>query len=137
VNTVEAVETVEIDAPCSEVWALRRDFLRLPEYNPDVTELVREAPDRYRFMLATAHGPHQVVLTVTEAVEGESVTAALAGAMAAEETFTVEPLGSGRCRASLVLRVSVPDGLPAAGIQENGRRQIRAELDAMRALMGA
>ncbi|MHB8219730.1 MAG: SRPBCC family protein [Acidimicrobiales bacterium] len=147
----DAEETVEITAPAAEVWALRLDFNRLAEYNPDVDGVTREragqgvggalgAGARYRFTLSTAHGPHPVVLTVTAVEDGRTVSAVMDGAMQATEIFEVTSLGARHCRAELALWLELPDGLSddvAAGIVEGGRRQIRGELDRMRAMLSA
>lgn len=143
-------ETVEITAAPGRVWSYRLDFTRLPEYNPDVSDLVclEEGPpedgvpgtgSRYRFTLATAHGPHQVELVVEQVVAGREVTASMAGGLSARETFIVDPLPGGRSRATLTLAIDVPDGWPAgtvAGMLDGGRRQIRGELDAIRSVLG-
>ncbi len=146
VPTPDAVETVEIDAPAAEVWHCRLDFTRLPEYNPDVAGVDRVGRGegvgghlgvgaRYRFTLATGHGPHEVVLTVTAVEQDREVSAVMDGALRATETFRVTALGDRRCRAELALWLELPDGLSedvAGGIIEGGRRQVRSELDRMR-----
>lgn len=141
-------EHVKIAAPAAEVWAYRLRFANLPEYNPDVSDVQRVADGRgaggeagvgarYRFTLATAHGPHPVTLAVTGVTEGEEVSATMEGGLAATETFRVVPLAGGECRATLSLWLALPPGLPpetGRRLLAGGRDQIRAELDAMRAV---
>lgn len=144
-------ESREIDAPAGAVWALRLDFRRLSEYNPDVSgvELVtagsgpggpQGAGATYRFALSTPGGSHPISLTVTGVVDGETVEASMHGAMDAREAFRVETLGDRRCRATLALWMDLPETLGpevATAILANGRAQIRAELDAMAGLFAA
>ncbi|MDA8356322.1 MAG: SRPBCC family protein [Actinomycetota bacterium] len=147
----DAEETVEIAAPAPDVWALRLDFTRLPEYNPDVSEVNRirsgsgiggelGAGACYRFVLATSHGPHPVELAVSSVVEDREVVATMDGALRAREAFQVEALSPVRCRASLALWLELPAGIApevAEGVVEGGRRQIRAELDRMNEVLSA
>jgi len=140
-----ADEQVTIAAPAAAVWAYRLDFTNLPEYNPDVSGVVRVADGsgpggvtatgaRYEFDLSTAQGPHRVTLVVTEAREDVEVSAQMAGAMTANETFLVERLDARTSRAVLRLWLDLPAGLPeehARAILQNGRAQIRSELDGM------
>jgi len=151
VAELAAEEHVEIAAPANEVWAYRLDFTNLPEYNHDVSGVERVedgsgaggvagAGARYAFRLAAEHGSHPVTLTVTAAVEGEEVAAAMKGGMSANEVFRVEPAGAGRCRATLSLWIDLPARLAADTALEllaGGRRQIRGELDAMQAVLEA
>lgn len=145
-----ATEREEVAAPARAVWAYRLDFTNLPAYNPDVTELVRTAegagPDglgvgaRYRFTLATSHGPHTVNLVVSAVAEGAEVSATMEGAMTATETFRVAPLGEERCSVSLSLHLDLPPGLAPElrrELLDNGQVQIRKELDAMSAVFAA
>ncbi len=148
-SELAAEEHVDIAAPPAEVWAYRLDFTNLPEYNPDVSGVERVEDGsgaggdagtgaRYAFSLATEHGAHPVTLTITAAVEGREVAASMKGGMSANEVFVVEPAGDGRCRATLSLWLDLPARLPADTALEllaGGRRQIRGELDAMRAVL--
>jgi hypothetical protein len=151
VGQLAGEEVVEIDAAPEVVWAYRLDFTSLPEYNPDVSGVTRVidgtgaggpagAGARYEFSLATPVGAHAVSLTVTGVVADREVSAQMKGAMGAHETFGVEPIGAGRCRATLRLWLDLPPDLPAAQVGpvlENGRAQIRAELDGMQAILEA
>ena len=146
-----AEEQVEIAASAAVVWAYRLDFTNLPAYNPDVSGVERVAAGsgpggaagvgaRYAFDLATQRGPHPVTLAITGALENESVSASMAGGLAANETFVVTALGEGRCRATLSLWLELPTGLApeaARRLLAGGRAQIRGELDAMRSVLEA
>lgn len=142
-----AEEHVEVAVPAHELWALRWDFSRLPEYNSDVREvrLTRsvgrgEAGARWEFLLATPQGAHPVVLEVTESIPDREVAAVMQGGMTANERFVVEPRGENACTATLSLWLDLPDGLSPSQRQatlEGGRREIRKELDAMRSVLEA
>ncbi len=141
-----AAETQTFDAPAHDVWLLRLDFTNLPRYNPAVHDVERRtegsgaggvagAGAAYRFTLDTPAGPHPVTLTVTGAEEDRRVNADMAGAMTAHESFVITPLDTGGCTAQLELWLDLPDGLDPATrdrMLEGGRREIRAELDAMK-----
>ncbi len=140
---------MRVAAPPDAVWAYRLDFANLPRYNPDVSGVVRTADGegmdglgpgaRYRFTLATPHGPHPVELQVTAAEAGTEVSARMEGAVVATETFVAAPDGAGGTAATLTLYLEAPDGIPddlRASMLANGRDQIRRELDAMATNLG-
>jgi hypothetical protein len=145
VRTQAAEERQRFAAPAHQVWAYRLDFTNLPEYNPDVSAVVRVAAGSgpggdagvgadYRFSLSTPGGPQPVRLTVTAAETGHRVDAEMEGGVAANESFVVLPDGDDASEAVLSLWVALPDGLDdvtRAAFLEHGRGQIRAELDQM------
>jgi len=109
------------------VWQYRLDFLNLPAYNPDVTDVARVKDGdaegaggacgpgaRYTFQLADPRQPgqtHPIELWAVDAVEPTLVTAGMSGASDAYEEFVVAPRDSGGCEATLTLWVTLPDGL--------------------------
>jgi uncharacterized protein YndB with AHSA1/START domain len=138
-----------IDAPAADVWAYRLDFLHLPEYNADVSNMERidagdgAGPPTYRFELASGARTTTVELRVTEAVPGELVAIEMGGALPARERFTVTGVpsdGAGpRCRAAIDLTLLVPDSIPAAhdeALLAHGTTQIAGELDRMQENLG-
>lgn len=145
-STQAADETQDFEAPAATVWAYRLDFTNLPGYNPSVHEVERVqdgtgpggvagAGATYRFDLHTDGGAFPVTLTVTAAEEDRRVDAVMVGRMSAHESFVVTAKPEGGCTATLALWVDLPEGLDdevVAGLLENGRREIRGELDAMR-----
>jgi hypothetical protein len=145
VRELAGAERVEVAASAHDLWALRWDFRRLPEYNPHVGAVRRtrvvgpgEAGGRYEFALATPDGERRVTLEVTESVTDRLVATAMLGALAADERFEVTPLGWHSSAAELKLWLALPPGLDErrrSQLLEGGRLQIRQELDAMRALL--
>jgi hypothetical protein len=147
VSELAADEHVEVAATVHDLWLLRWDFSRLPEYNAGVGNVRRTRPpggdgsgSRFEFDLATPAGPRRVVLDVTESVTDRVVGAVMNGTVGATERFVVEPVAGDdeRCRARLTLWVDVPDDLAAEArhaILENGRHEVRRELDAMRHIL--
>ncbi len=143
-------ERAEVAGSPEDVWRYRLDFTNLPAYNPDVTDLERTTaggePDglgagaEYRFSLVTPRGSHPVTLSVTSVVAGREVSASMSGAMEAHETFVVEPPSNGGSTVVLSLSLELPPGLleaTRAGLLEQGRIQIRGELDAIAAVFAA
>ena len=123
-----AVATATFTVPAAVVWAYRLDFANLPEYNPDVSDLVRVADGakdgaggvcgvgaRYTFGLADPRQPGRtqpVELWAEEIVEPTLVAAGMSGGSDAYEEFVVTPDSDGDgCSAVLTLWVSLPDGL--------------------------
>ena len=131
------------------VWSFRADFANLPDYNPDVTDVQRITDAvggpgaRYRFQLADPRHPgttHPVELWTIDVVEPTLVVAGMQGGNEAYEEFVVEPIGDERCRATLSLWVTLPDGLPPEVVERAtsaSRQQLRKELDLMKEVLEA
>ena len=110
-----AREWVDIGAPAHDVWALRLDFSRLPEYNSAVSEVVQATapgPDgagaTWRFQLKTPAGLHPVTLTVTEVVADVLVAATMTGQLQAHERFEITAGEGAGSRATLTLWLELP-----------------------------
>ena len=122
-----AVASAVFTAPPETVWAYRLDFANLPDYNPDVSGVVRVADGaadavggvhgpgaRYTFGLTDPRRPgvtQPIELWIEEAVSPTLVIAAMSGGSDAYEEFVVRPLDDGGCEAVLTLWVTLPDGL--------------------------
>jgi hypothetical protein len=133
-------ESADIAASPRAVWDYRFDFVNLPAYNPDVSELVVEGSGvgaRYSFQLSTPHGQHPVNLVVDAAsfdAGAGYVDASMKGAMSAFERFEVHGEDN-QSSASLRLTMQLPDGLneeQMSQLAEGGRVSIRLELDRMK-----
>jgi hypothetical protein len=154
--TAVAEETFAV--PASVVWRYRLDFTNLPEYNPDVSAVVRVAEGdpsgpwgvigpgaRYTFSLADARQrgtsqPVSVELWPVAVEEPTMVAAAMAGASDAYEEFVVRPTGRAGCEATLTLWVTLPPGFAddeaaVAATAASGLAQISKELRLMRAVL--
>jgi hypothetical protein len=152
-----AVATSDFDVPAEVVWAYRLDFANLPDYNPDVSGVIRvrdgDAPAdgddhtgaglrgpgaRYTFSLADPRQPgasQSVELWTVRAVKPSLVAAGMAGGSAAYEEFVVEPRETGGCAATLTLWVTLPDGLPddmVALAAQHSQAQIDKEMRLMK-----
>jgi hypothetical protein len=117
-----AVESVTFSAAAHEVWVYRLDFANLPDYNSDVSGVVRVSEGagvggtsgsgaRYRFTLTKPRRPdgaQPVELWTMGVIESELVTAGMKGGGEACEEFAVSPLGPDRCEAALTLWVTIP-----------------------------
>jgi hypothetical protein len=134
------------------VWSFRADFANLPDYNPDVSGVVRiidgvghpsGAGARYRFQLADPRHPgktHPVELWTVEVEDPTLVVAGMQGGNEAYEEFVVVAMGDESCRATLSLWVSLPDGLSAEVLERAtsaSRSQIRKEMDLMKEVLEA
>jgi polyketide cyclase/dehydrase/lipid transport protein len=123
-----AVAVAPIAASADDVWRYRLDFMNLPAYNPDVSDIERVsegepqavggalgAGARYTFKLADPRQPgatQPIELWIVDAKEPTLVAAGMSGD--AYEEFVVDPLGAGHCEAVLSLWVTFPDGLDEA-----------------------
>jgi Polyketide cyclase / dehydrase and lipid transport len=149
-----ASESQDFEVGALSVWSFRADFANLPDYNPDVSDVERITDGagmggpcgpgaRYRFQLADPRHPgktHPVELWTVDVEEPTLVVAGMQGGNEAYEEFVVEPLGKERCRATLSLWVSLPDGLPPEVLERAtsaSRQQIRKELDLMKEVLEA
>jgi hypothetical protein len=156
-----AVATATFAAPVTalDVWRYRLDFANLPEYNPDVSDVVRVQEGvtggvggtlgpgaRYTFRLADARQEgvsHVVELWLVDAVEPSLVAAGMAGGSEAYEEFVVQAVDGGGCEATLTLWVTLPGGLPddvvaaaAAGSLEQIRKEVRLMKEVLEARAG-
>jgi Polyketide cyclase / dehydrase and lipid transport len=151
-----AVAEETYDVPAAVVWQYRLDFINLPEYNPDVSGVIRVAEGdpsgpwgvlgpgaRYTFRLADPRqsGASQPVELWPVTVEEPTlVAAAMTGASDAYEEFTVRSTGEGGCEATLTLWVTLPpefaDNQTAkAASAASGYAQISKELRLMKAVL--
>lgn len=149
-----AVATAVFAVPAEVVWRYRLDFANLPEYNPDVSDVVRVsdgepgsvgaehgAGARYAFHLADARRPgtsHPVELWLVEAERPTLVAAGMSGGNGAYEEFVVHPLDDGGCEAILTLWVTLPAGLPddvATAAAEGSLTQIAKEMRLMKKVL--
>ena len=159
-----AVATATFAAPVTprDVWLYRLDFANLPEYNPDVSGVVRvqegEAGGvggilgpgaRYTFRLSDARQEgasrvsQPVELWLVDAAEPTLVAAGMAGGSEAYEEFVVRASDGGGCEATLTLWVTMPDGLPddvvtaaAAASLEQIRKEVRLMKEVLEARAG-
>jgi Polyketide cyclase / dehydrase and lipid transport len=145
-SELAAEEVQEFAASAHDVWKYRLEFVNLPAYNPNVTEIALATPGTgaggdvgagavYHLTLNTEVGPHPVVMTITKVVQDAQVDANMVGAMTAHEMFVVTPKDGGHgCVATLTLWLDLPPGVSAekaAELLAGGRDQIRLELDGM------
>jgi hypothetical protein len=143
------VAEATFEVPAQSVWAFRADFANLPDYNPDVSDVVRTRDGDestlgtgacYAFQLADAGQTgtsHPVELWIEGMDEPTMVAAGMNGGNEAYEEFVVVPTADG-CHATLTLWVSLPDHLPPETrirAAEGGRAQIQKELDLMKVVL--
>ncbi len=147
-TTPTAVASATFTVPAQTVWAYRLDFANLPDYNPDVSGVVRVADGsgddaggvhgpgaRYTFALTDPRRPgmpQPIELWIVDAVAPTLVTAGMSGGSDAYEEFVVRPLHGGGCEATLTLWVTLPAGLPdevvaaaAAGSLDSISKELR------------
>ncbi len=125
-----AVACAPIAASADDVWRYRLDFMNLPAYNPDVSDIERVsegepqavggalgAGARYTFTLSDPRRPgtgQPIELWIVDAKEPTLVAAGMSGASDAYEEFVVDPLGAGHSEAILSLWLTLPEGLDEA-----------------------
>jgi hypothetical protein len=146
-----AVATAVFEVPAADVWSYRLDFTNLPEYNPDVSAVVRVAEGtgvgercgpgaRYTFSLEDQRRPGEpqpVELWMEDAVEPSLVSAGMRGGNEAYEEFEVRANEHG-CEATLTLWVTMPAGLPDRVLEAAAAasfEQISKELILMKAVL--
>lgn len=146
-----AVAVATFSVPAEVVWQYRLDFSNLPEYNPDVSDLTRvqdgepggvggaQGPGaRYAFTLADPMGTgagQPVELWIVGAVHPTLVAAGMKGGSEAYEEFVVLPQGEQACQATLMLWITLPDGLTddiVAAAAASGLAQIEKEMRLMK-----
>jgi hypothetical protein len=103
--TVSIEVTTEIDAPVDTVWRILTDTDHYPSWNPFVTKLdgPLAAERRITVTLALSGRKARVMHPTVTAVEPNRRLAWLGrvgvpGLLDAQHTFTIEPIGSDRCR---------------------------------------
>jgi hypothetical protein len=146
-----AIESATFSVPARDVWSYRLDFANLPDYNPDVSGVVRtlngegvggvHGPGaRYGFQLADSREggrSHPVELWTIAAEESSLVVAGMQSGNGSEayEEFVVRATDGGGCEATLSLWVTLPGGLALDAdhaFATGSRQQIRKELDLMK-----
>lgn len=111
---------IEIDRPAAEVYALIdwADARNAKRALGNKVVQVGESPDRFRMLLDFVPG-HVFEMIVTEAVPGRiyafenEITPPPGRLVSSHETYSVEPLGEGACRLSLLVSASFIGGLSA------------------------
>lgn len=141
---IEATARVEIDRPAQDVWAVLADYARDPEWRGGVLEMTPSpagpvAPgtttrERMRFAGRELRNDGEVV----EVGPGLRFAWRTTEGADADGARAVVPLGDGRCRVELLLRVR-PHGAerltaPLAALLL--RRTLRADARRLRALVG-
>ncbi len=145
-----AVATATFSVPAETVWQYRLDFSNLPQYNPDVSNVVRTQEGesiraggtngpgaRYSFTLADPQNEagQPVELWIVDAVHPSLVAAGMKGGSEAYEEFVVLPQGEHACEANLLLWIILPDGLSddvLAAASAHGLAQIQKEMRLMK-----
>ena len=137
--------------PAEAVWHYRLDFSNLAEYNPDVSDVTQTQQGepggvggtcgpgaRYSFTMADPRSPgtgQPVELWIVDAVHPTLVAAGMKGGSEAYEEFVVLPQGSDACEATLMLWLTLPDGLTddvLAAAAASGLAQIEREMRLMK-----
>lgn len=127
----------EIRAAPERVFSYRRAVETLPEYNPAVREL-RRVGEVYLFRVRMLGGFQvPVALTVAEATSPSRVVFDMASIYDAREICTFEATANGT-RVHFTTHIATPAGplgrlVDRAFVVPNARRQIAAELKAMKA----
>ena len=147
-----AVASATFAVPAPVVWQFRLDFMNLPEYNPDISDVSRVADGsgvggecgagaRYRFFMADPRNPdgrNPVELWIEDAAEPTLVSAGMRGANEAYEDFVVREIPSGGCEAILTLWVTMPEGLSEAATAKaaaGSLAQIEKEVTLMKEIL--
>ena len=139
------IESHEIDAPATAVWAVLSDYSRDAEWRADVLEMRAEPAGPIAVGVVT----HEVMRVggrtyrntgVVERVEpGRRLDWRTTAGADAHGSRTVEPLGEGRCRVTMALHV-VPHGvnrLLAPVLRPMLAKGLRRDLVALSALAGS
>ena len=134
-------EDIEIGAPVEAVYAYRLDFARLPDYNPNVSNLRRTrgaepgVGAEYSFDVSIEEMGGAAMPQTLKVVEAEQPTRIVfeVGPWYAREICTFEPSAEGGTHVVFAYATYVPDELDneegRALIEQSGRRQARLELD--------
>jgi len=137
-------ETEEINAPIDQVYQHRLDFVKLAEYNSNVTniELTKEGEDKlgtgaeYTFDLALpGWDPMKAFLKVVDTdAPNRIVTDTGTDALAGREVNDFVTLPNGATRFTITFTIELPDeakdGLDF--MEKSGRDQYRIELEAIK-----
>ncbi len=140
-------EEGRVPGPPEAAYDLRVDFTRLPEYNPNVSNLVRTdgghtsgAGAVYGFdMTMPDMGAVSGVISVLEADRPSRVyTRTDSGVFSALEEVRFVPDSEGT-RVTFDVVVEVPDDMEAVApmVDASGREQVRLELDHMAKVLGS
>ena len=149
--TIEATygESEEINAPAEAIYDYRLDFVKLADYNENVTniKLVKEGKDRlgegaeYTFDLQLpGWDPMKAFLKVIETDRpNRIVTDTGTDALAGREVNTFEQLGDGSVRFNINFTILLPDEAKDGVdfMEKSGRDQYRIELEAIRKALEA
>jgi hypothetical protein len=149
--TIEATygESEEINAPAEAIYDYRLDFVKLADYNENVTniKLVKEGKDRlgegaeYTFDLQLpGWDPMKAFLKVVETDRpNRIVTDTGTDALAGREVNTFEQLADGSVRFSINFTILLPDEAKDGVdfMEKSGRDQYRIELEAIRKALEA
>jgi hypothetical protein len=149
--TIEATygESEEINAPAEAIYDYRLDFVKLADYNQNVTniKLVKEGKDRlgegaeYTFDLnLPGWDPMKAFLKVIETDKpNRIVTDTGTDALAGREVNTFEQLPDGSVRFSINFTILLPDEAKDGVdfMEKSGRDQYRIELEAIRKALEA
>ena len=135
-------EDVTIGAPVEAVYAYRLDFTRLPDYNPNVSNIRRTdggaelgVGAEYGFDISIEEMGGASMPQTLKVVEADEPTRIVfeVGPWYAREICTFEPNGEGRTHVVFAYATYVPEELDnedgRALIEASGRRQARLELD--------
>lgn len=137
-RAVELRTHVEVDRPAAEVWSVVADYGYDPRWRAGVTTMAPSTAGTVEVGTTTAEELHLAGRTwhndgvVTAVEEGSSFSWRTTAGAQAEGGRAVAPLGPGRCRVDLRVRV-VPEGVPwlvrplmtlllRRGLREDGRR---------------
>jgi hypothetical protein len=149
--TIEATygESEEISAPAEAIYDYRLDFVKLADYNENVTniKLVKEGEDQlgegaeYTFDLSLpGWDPMKAFLKVIETDKpNRIVTDTGTDALAGREVNTFEQLADGSVRFSINFTILLPDEAKDGVdfMEKSGRDQYRIELEAIRKALEA
>jgi hypothetical protein len=149
--TIEATygESEEINAPAEAIYDYRLDFVKLADYNENVTNIVltKEGKDRlgegaeYTFDLnLPGWDPMKAFLKVIETDKpNRIVTDTGTDALAGREVNTFEQLADGSVRFSINFTILLPDEAKDGVdfMEKSGRDQYRIELEAIRKALEA
>ena len=149
--TIEATygESEEINAPAEAIYDYRLDFVKLADYNENVTKikLVKEGKDRigegaeYAFDLnLPGWDPMKAFLKVIETERpNRIVTDTGTDALAGREVNTFEQLSDGSVKFSINFTILLPDEAKdgVEFMEKSGRDQYRIELEGIRKALEA
>ncbi len=134
----ELTESVRIDRPTAEVWAILIDFPNVPAWENDVLEVRQTSPGipavGTTFVARRLFGRREALIDcrITGWVDGRSVTMELEGGVVrcASVTYAVENVGPGSCQVTYSIEGQMRPLLAWATplIPAIGRRLVRSNL---------